>query len=1055
MKQSAFARVAGTAALIALVASTNIAPRAAAQGDANQLVPPAAYKDLKWRSVGATRGGRVTAYSGVRQQPHTFYFGGVGGGVWKTDDAGISWRPVSDGQIATGSIGSIDVAPSNPNHVWVGTGSAAIRSNVIIGRGVYKSLDAGATWQFLGLKDSGQVGGIKVHPYDPNTVWLAALGSPFGPNDERGIFKTTDGGKTWKKTLFVNNETGGRDIEVDYENPDILYAAMYRGFRKGWDIISGGPATEGGIYKSSDGGETWKKITRGLPSKLIGKIDIDIARSNPKVLYAMIEAPGPEGGLFRSDDAGESWTLVNNSQRLRARPFYFHYAHVNPKNENEVWVNELGLHRSRDGGKTFTTVPTPHGDNHGMWFNPDNPDIILQVNDGGANVSLNAGRSWSSILNQPTAEYYMVAVDEQYPYRLYMPQQDNSTLIIPSIPPMSWNFEHPAQAWMQASGCETGQIWPKKNGKVVWGACKGEVGRYNVETGQEKHYWVYPQNRYGHDPDEIKYRFPRQTVVFVSPHDERVIYQASHVIHRSMDEGISWDIVSPDLTAKEPQYQIVSGNPITRDVTGEEVYSTIYAFTESRLERGVLWAGANDGPVHVSRDNGKSWKNVTPKDLVGARIQTVEDSPHMKGRAYIAGYRFLREHDLRPYIYRTDNYGETWTLLTDGKNGIPADHPTRVIREDTRQPNLLYAGTEFGFFVSFNGGRNWQSLQQNLPATPVTDLRVHRNDLVISTMGRSAYIMDNITPLQQLAVLANGAARTVAGHDAAEAGQNLPPVTLFQPREVIRYRNGTAPASPDEPEYPMTGAQFDLYFTSAPGADTKLEVLDARGTALKTWTVAAPGGAGGAAQEMRGPFFRGGGGSAAIRAEAGMQRITWDLRYPGPWTAQNPQGGPGGPMVPPGKYQVRLTAGGQTITHSFVLRSDPRVAADGVSDGDIAEQVKFQLQVRDAVSDARRLQQTLEQAMQKAGLKPQLDPGMPGQTVTDTKYDHPLRQLYARVVDTPGIYTQPMLISQLNNITRMITQGDQKVGRDAYERYADLMKEMQAIEAQLKKLGGS
>ena len=379
--------------------------RLSAQGDANTVVPPAAFKELKWRNVGATRGGRVTAYSGVRQQPHTFYFGGVGGGVWKTEDAGGSWVPVSDGQIATGSIGSIDVAPSNPNHVWVGTGSAAIRSNVIIGRGVYKSLDAGKTWQDMGLKDSGQIGGIKVHPYNTNTVWLAALGSPFGPNDERGIFKTTDGGKTWKKTLFVNNQTGGRDIEVDWENPDILYAAMYKGFRKGWDIISGGPASEGGIYKSTDGGETWKKITAGLPDDLIGKIDIDISRSNPKVLYAMVEALGAKGGLYRSNDAGESWTLVNSSQRLRARPFYFHYVTVSPTNENEVWVNELGLHKSVDGGKTFTTVPTPHGDNHGMWFNPDNTSIILQVNDGGANVSLNGGKSWSSILNQPTAEY--------------------------------------------------------------------------------------------------------------------------------------------------------------------------------------------------------------------------------------------------------------------------------------------------------------------------------------------------------------------------------------------------------------------------------------------------------------------------------------------------------------------------------------------------------------------------------------------------------------------------------------------------------------------------
>jgi photosystem II stability/assembly factor-like uncharacterized protein len=1061
MKHSILVRTLSAAALTTLVFTAGSGLPVRAQGGANELVPLNAYNDLKWRSVGATRGGRVTAYSGVRQQPHTFYFGGVGGGVWKTDDAGIAWVPVSDGQIATGSIGSIDVAPSNPSHVWVGTGSAAIRSNVIIGRGVYKSLDAGKTWQFMGLKDSGQIGGIKVHPYNTNTVWLAALGSPFGPNNERGIFKTTDGGKTWNKTLFVNSETGGRDIEVDWENPDILYAAMYKGFRKGWDIISGGPASEGGIYKSTDGGGTWRHLTSGLPKDLIGKIDIDIARSSPNVLFAMVEAPGAEGGLYRSNDAGETWALVNNSQRLRARPFYFHYVNVNPKNENEVYVSELGFHKSTDGGRTFARIDTPHGDNHGLWMNPDNPQIMLQVNDGGANVSLNGGRSWSSILNQPTAEYYMVAVDEQSPYRLYVPQQDNSTLIIPSLPPVSWGFDHPAQAWQQASGCETGQIWPKPDGTVVWGACKGEVGRYNTVTGQEKHYWVYPQNRYGHDPDDIKFRFPRQTVVYVSPHDSRVIYQASHVLHRSMDEGISWDVISPDLTAREPQYQVVSGNPITRDVTGEEVYSSIYSMTEARNEKGVIWVGANDGPVHVSRDNGRTWKNVTPKDLVGARIQTIEDSPHQKGRAYIAAYRFMREHDLKPYIYRTDNYGESWALLTDGKNGIPADHPTRVVREDPKRAGLLYAGTEFGFFVSFNGGGNFQSLQQNLPATPVTDIKVHRNDLVISTMGRSAYIMDDITPLQALAAITQGGGALPPGHDGGDAARQmaggkaaLPDVTVFQPRESVRLRSSAAPASPDAPEYPSSGAHIDVYFASAPPADARLEVMDARGGVLRTWTVMAPRGTGGPAQDARGPSFPGGGASAGIRPEAGMQRVRWDLRYPGPWTANAPGGGPGGPMVPPGKYSVKLTAGGQTVTRTFDVKSDPRVAGDGVSDRDIAEQVQFQLQVRDAIGDARRLQQQIEQAMEKAGVKPPR--AMPvGGSPASIKYDHPLQEMWAKVADTPGIYVQGMLVTQLNNVQRMITQADQKIGKDAYDRYADLQKELAALQAQLAKIAGS
>jgi photosystem II stability/assembly factor-like uncharacterized protein len=1065
-------RAVAAVAFVALVFSAGPSERVRAQGNPNTIVPPAAFKDLKWRSVGATRGGRVTAYSGVRQLPFTFYFGGVGGGVWKTDDAGINWAPVSDGQMATGSIGSIDVAPSNPNHVWVGTGSAAIRSNVIIGRGVYKSLDAGKTWQFMGLKESGQIGGIKVHPFDPNTVWLAALGSPFGANEERGIFKTKDGGKTWRKTLFVNNETGGRDVEVDYDNPDIVYAAMYKGVRKGWDIVSGGPASEGGIYKSTDGGETWKHITAGLPSDLIGKIDIDIARSNSKVVYAMIEAIGDKGGLYRSNDAGESWTLVNNSQRLRARPFYFNYVNVSPKNENELYVSELGFHKSTDGGKTFTDIDTPHGDNHGVWINPDNTQVLLQVSDGGANVSLNGGKSWSSILNQPTGEYYMVAVDEQYPYRMYVPQQDNSTLIVPSQPAVSWGFDHPSQAWQQASGCETGQIWPKPDGKVVWGACKGEVGRYNVVTGQEKHYWVYPQNRYGHDPDDIKFRFPRQTVVYVSPHDSRVIYQASHVLHRSLDEGITWDIISPDLTAHEPEYQIVPGSPITRDVTGEEVYSSIYSMIESRLERGVIWVGANDGPVSVTRDNGKTWKRVTPQGFVGARIQTIEDSPHQRGRAYIAAYRFTREHDLKPYVYRTDNYGDSWTLLTDGSNGIPIDYPTRVIREDPKQPGLLYVGTEFGAFVSFNAGKNFQPLQQNLPVTPVTDIKVHRNDLVVSTMGRSLWIMDNITPLQQLAqwTMGTGPATAPAQRpgapvfsmmrpvtsaamfaDQAASATTVPAIAFIQPREAIRYRTSTAPATPDGAEYPMNSAQFDIYFKDAPPADAKLEISDGRGQALKTWTVIT--GRGAAPAQGRGGF-RQGGGSAGIRPEPGMQRITWDMRYPGPWTPNAPDGGPGGPMVPPGKYTVKLTAGGQTITRTLDLKSDPRVATDGVSDADIAEQVRFQLQVRDAISDARKLQQRLEEAMQKAGIKP--PPLMPvGGSPATIKYASPLQALWAQVVDTPGTYVQGMLINQLQNVQRMVGQADQKIGKDAYDRYGDLQKELAAVQAQVTKLLGS
>ncbi len=978
---------------------------AQAQGDPNVVVNPALYADLRYRSIGPHRGGRVTAVAGVRQQPCTFYQGATGGGVWKTTDCGIRWTPVSDGQIETGSIGAIDVSESHPDVVYVGTGSAAIRSNIIIGRGLYKSTDAGRTWALVGLKDMGQIGSVVVHPTNPDVVWAAALGSPFGPTEDRGIYKTVDGGKTWMRTLFVNRETGARVVAIDPSNPDIVYAGMYRGFRKGWDIISGGPATEGGIYRSRDGGQSWTKLGGGLPQRLIGKIDLAVARSRPDVVYAMIEAPGAEGGLYRTDDGGAMWALVNNSQRLRARPFYFHYVDVNPKNENEVWVNELGLHKSTDGGKTFTVVPTPHGDNHGIWFNPDNPAIAVQCNDGGANVTIDGGRSWSSILNQATGEYYMVSVDEQFPYRLYTPQQDNSTLVTWSLPPMAWGFDHPAQLFFQASGCETGGIWPRPDGKVIWGACKGEVGRYNVETGQEQHYWVYPQNRYGHNPKDIKYRLPRQTVVFLSPHDPKTIYQASHVLHRSTDEGKTWDTISPDLTAFEPDKQVTPGTPITRDITGEEVYSSIYAAVESRLERGVLWAGANDGPVHVSRDGGKTWANVTPKDLPpGGRVQNIEDSPHRKGSAYIAVYRFLREHDLKPYIYRTDDYGASWTRLTSGSNGIPADYPTRVVREDPAQEGLLFAGTEFALFVSFDNGGHWQPLQQNLPGTPVTDIRVHRNDLVLATMGRSFWIMDDVTPLQQLA----------RRHQAILRA----PAYLFEPRPAYRMRYAPSAGNPGEPEFPPPGATIDYYLAGEPEEALTLEIRDAAGKVIRTITSGPGQGSGPATPQMM--PRRGGGAARPLSHKAWHSRYLWDLRY-----------GEGGPLVVPGTYQVRLSLGEWSQMRSLEVRIDPRVAADGVTPADLQEQLDLSLKVRDAQAEARALAASLAEARERAK--------------ADPAKVKALQALFDRLVTAPIVYPQPMLIDQLSNIARMIGQGDQKPGRDAWDRYQDLMKELGAI----------
>jgi photosystem II stability/assembly factor-like uncharacterized protein len=1023
----------GAALLLALHVTDST--RIAAQSDPNAIVDPKLYQELKWRNVGPHRGGRVTAVAGHPAQRSTFYMGATGGGVWKTTDYGITWTPISDGYFETGSIGAIEVAESDPSTIYVGTGSDGIRSNVIVGRGMYKSTDAGRTWTFSGLRDAGQIGAVEVHPKDPNVVFAAALGSPFGPGPERGVFRSKDGGKSWKKVLFVSDRIGAISLAMNPSSPDEIYAAMWRGERRPWTIISGAQASEGaGIYKTTDGGDKWTKLSSGLPQKLIGKIDLDIARSNPRRVYALIEAPGAERGLYRSDDSGATWQQVSGEFDLLRRPFYYTNVDADPKNPDVVYVNNESFFKSTDGGKTFAQLRTPHGDNHGMWINPENPEVFIQCNDGGANVTQNGGRSWSTQLNQPTSELYMVDVDEQFPYRLYAPQQDNSTVIVPSVPPVSWGLDAPTQIWIKGPGCETGQIHPRPDGRVVYGVCKGEFGRYSLDTGQEKHYWVYPQHRYGHNPRDMKFRFVRQSPFEVSPHDPRVIYHGSQHLHRTADDGVTWETISPDLTANEPDKQVISGEPITRDITGEEVHSALYAIEESRLEKGVIWTGSSDGPIHVTRDGGKTWKKVTPKGLgPDGRVMNIEDSPHRKGSAYIAVSRHLL-NDFQPYLYVTNDYGATWTRLADGKNGIPADHPVRAIREDPEREGLLYAGTEFGAFVSFDAGRHWQKLQQNLPATPVTDIRVHRGDLVISTMGRSFWIMDDIAPLRQVAALLSSAPAT-----SASAGPFRPSGEghLFQPREAYRLRYAALSGRPDQPEYPIPGARIDYYFPAAPTGEVKLEILDGGGKLIRAFSSEG--------RETEAPGPRGGGGrfgaSAPTRLtrKVGTNRFVWDLRHPGPWDSRTPDGASGGPLAVPGRYQARLTSGSWSATRPFDVKIDPRVAADGVTQADLQEQLDLGLKLRDAISEARKLAQRLRDARDK----------------TSGEAGNKLQALIDRVVTASGPYPQIMLIDQLANVARMIGQADQKVGRDALQRYDDLMKELRAVSAETDKALGA
>jgi photosystem II stability/assembly factor-like uncharacterized protein len=633
-------------------------------------VDPKLLGGLKYRMVGPSRGGRVTAVAGHRAKPGTFYQGTSGGGVFQTDDYGLNWRPISDGFFETGSIGAIDVADSNSDIVYVGTGSDGIRSNVIVGRGMYRSNDAGRTWTHIGLRDTGQIAKVQVDPTNPEVVFAAAQGSPWANGPDRGVFRSLDGGRTWKKVLYVDERLGASAVAMNPLNPKEVYAALWFGQRKPWTIISGSDAKAGaGVYKSTDGGDTWLKLDVGLPQGLIGKIDLDVSPSNPRRAYALIEAPEAERALYRTDDSGATWARQSNAPGLLRRPFYYTNVHAHPKNPDIVFVSNESFFKSTDGGATFKTLSTPHGDNHALWINPDNPDLMVQTNDGGANVTLNGGISWTTQMNQPTAEIYGIETDDQFPYRLYGAQQDTGwPLILPSLPPFAHSYDDALLMQVPGPGCETGPVKPKPGAPhIVYGVCKGEFYRMNMETGQEQSYWIYPQNRYGQAASAIRYRMQRITPFEISPHDPEVIYHGSQYLHRTADGGQTWDTISPDLTAKPEGTQGISGEPITRDITGEEMYSTIYAIEESRLEPGVIWVGTNDGLVQISRNGGKTWANVTPKGMPPmGRVQSIDDSPHHKGSALVSYYRTLLG-DLAPYVYRTDDYGASWTLLTDGR----------------------------------------------------------------------------------------------------------------------------------------------------------------------------------------------------------------------------------------------------------------------------------------------------------------------------------------------------------------------------------------------------
>ncbi|MGH9323327.1 MAG: VPS10 domain-containing protein [Vicinamibacteria bacterium] len=863
-----------------------------ARGDDSLLSP------LRWRSIGPFRGGRVTSVAGVAGQPLVYYQGATGGGIWKTEDAGHSWQNVSDGYFKTGSVGAVAVAPSDPNVVYAGMGEACIRANFSHGDGVYRSTDAGRTWTHIGLSDTRQIGKIRIHPRDPDWVYVAAVGHATGPNEERGLFRSKDGGKSWEKILYFDDETGAADVALDPSNPRTVYATLWPVLRRPWGVFSGGP--HGGIYKSTDGGDRFTKLAEGLPPGDKGRIGVAVSPVDPKRVWATVEAvPEEAGGVFLSEDGGETWRLVNNEMDVRRRPYYYGHIIADTQDLDTVYVLTKPILKSIDGGKSFEEMSVPHGDGHDLWIAPEDNRRMILGDDGGAAVTFDSGRSWSDLLNQPTGQFYWVVTDGQFPYRIYGAQQDNTTVSIPSRTTSAGGIDR--TDWYPVGGGESGYIAPDPRDPDVFyaGSFWGLLTRYDRRTRETRNITPWPDSPMGRTGAELQYRFAWTFPILVSPHDPSTLYAAANVVFRSGDEGQVWDVVSPDLTRDDKEKE--NGDRLT------DFYCTIASLAESKVAKGVLWAGSDDGLVHVSRDGAKTWQNVTPPELPEwSRVNIVEPSPHDAGTAYLAANRYLWD-DYRPYIFKTSDYGETWKRID---SGLPQSSFVRVVREDGKRKGLLYAGTETGVHVSFDDGLDWQSLKLNLPVVPITDLAVKGDDLVASTQGRAFWILDGLGLVRELPDLALSS----SAH-------------LFEPEDPYRLRGGRGRrAVSGVGQNPPAGAIIYYYLKDRPSGDVGIEILDAEG---------------GTIQGLRGP------------AEPGVNRFEWDLRYPDarglPERTYLMGGSLRGPVAVPGGYQVRLRVGEEVSTRSFELRKDPRIPTTAE---DFQKQFDLLLSIRDRLSAA-------------------------------------------------------------------------------------------------------
>jgi len=976
-----------------------------------QTPDPALYAGLRWRSIGPYRGGRSTAVAGSRTRTDEYYFGATGGGVWKTTNGGVDWENVSDGFFGTGSVGAIAVSESDPDIVYVGMGETQIRGNISHGDGIYKSTDGGQTWIHMGLKETQFIARIRIHPTNPDIAYVAALGHVYGPNEERGLYKTTDGGETWDKILYISNRAGAVDISMLTGDPDVFYAATWEAWRTPYSLNSGGPGSK--LFKTTDGGRTWNEITRnpGLPKGPIGKIGVAVSPVDPNRVWAIVEAE--EGGIFRSDDAGATWTLLSDNRRFRQRAWYYTRIYADTKDLDTVYVLNTGFYKSTDGGESYDTIRVPHGDNHDLWLNPDDPQIMINSNDGSANVSFDGGDSWTE-QDIPTAQFYHVTTDNHFPYRIYGAQQDNSTARIASRTQGNGiGFDD----WTSTAGGESGYIAPKPDDPeiVFGGSYGGLLIRLDHRTGMARNVNAWPDNPMGHGVEDAKLRFQWTFPIVFSPHDPDLLYTCSQYLLKTTNGGETWKRVSPDLTRNDPKTLGPSGGPITKDNTSVEYYATIFTISESPITPGLIWAGSDDGLVHITTDGGVSWKNITPEGMPQWGLcSMIEASPHDAGTAWLAVDNHEND-DFTPHIFRTHDYGETWTETVDG---IPNTTFVRVAREDPKKKGLLYAGTEMGVFVSFNGGELWQSLQLNLPLVPIHDLVVKDDDIIVATHGRSFWVLDDITPLHDLA-------------DNPRPGSFF----FFQPKDAYRIRWGGSGREGDEVgENPMSGVVLS-YCLRNPVEKVTFEFMDQSGEVFMTMESTEE-----SAEERR---------SADIPTTAGTHRVSAFLQYPSfrgfdgmiMWAA-----GPRPIPAPPGTYTVRLTADNHTQMRSFRWLADPR---SGSTDADLQAQFDLVMRIRDRTNDANDavymicdIKEKVDKAVEESGNNRSL--ARAGSDLKE-KLSVPEAEIY-QVRNRSGQDPLNFPIKLNNKIAALlgvVLTGDYRPTDQAYEVFADLSAQLQ------------